>query len=257
MPKSKAISKQAPSKQAVGKRIDPTRNFYELIDKKFLTDQVTYPNFKYTNIAIPSRICVLGSSGSCKTNWLMNFIAAVGVFDRITLYAKQLEEPLYMALVEGYKKLGKKLGITLIEAFDNLDNVIPSTDYDVRLNNLVIVDDFMNSEAKKLAPIIDMFSMGRKNNITTVYIAQDYFEGIPKKIRRNTNLLIIMKLESPSDMKRIIAEQSISKEHVPTLVKFLETIRKESIRNFLLIDKTTNDDSLKFRKNFDRTKLIV
>lgn len=234
------------NKKKSKKLIDPTVNYYEVIPKKYLMKDVTYPNQEQINIKIPSGIALLGSTGSCKTNFLLNFIVTTEVFTRITLYAKNLKEPLYQWLIDSLKTMNREAGI--IEAFDNLDDVIPATDYDPEETNLVIFDDFMNESEKTLKPVVDMFSIGRKNNVTCVYIAQDYFNGIPKKIRRNINYMMMFKLNSPSDLARIMRDSS--KDEADRMIRMWKYARSLGPRMFLLIDKVTNDENLKFRINY-------
>jgi hypothetical protein len=231
------------------KLIDPTVNYYEIIPKEYLTDAVTYPNQDQINIKIPSGIAILGPTGCSKTNFLLNFIATTAVFTRITLYAKNLKEPLYKWLIDSISRLPQaRSGGLIIEAFDNLDEVIPATEYDENERNLVIFDDFMNESAKTLKPVVDMFSMGRKNNVTSVYIAQDYFNGIPVKIRRNINYLMIFKLNSPSDLGRIVRD--CSKDDAVRMMATLKNAQQLGPRHFLLIDRVTNFDHLKYRIDY-------
>ena len=70
-------------------------NFYDLKAVKDMRDESHNPHFDDTNIDIPSRICIVGASGSGKSTCLMNFIAkSPNTFGHITIVTKQ-QEPLY------------------------------------------------------------------------------------------------------------------------------------------------------------------
>ena len=223
-----------------------TRNFYEILPKaiKDLSHPIKYPNKSKINIHLPSGIAVVGSTGSCKTNWLLNFIEVVETFDRVTIYAKKLDEVLYIYLIECLEKAGIQH-----EEFDHLNSVISPADYDSSKNNLVIIDDFMNAPKKSLEPIVDLFTMGRKNGITPVYIAQSYFLGIPQTIRNNINYLVVFKLKAKNDMARILTDVSVDLEK-EQMIELLAYIRSLGDTHFMLIDKVTNDPKLKLRIDF-------
>ena len=73
-------------------------NFYDLKAIKEMRDESLNPHFDETNIEIPSRICIVGASGSGKSTCLMNFILkAKNTFGHITIVTKQ-QEPLYEAI---------------------------------------------------------------------------------------------------------------------------------------------------------------
>ncbi len=226
-----------PKKKTVDLETIGTRNFYEILPKALNSDadKITYPNEKLINVSLPSGIAVIGSTGSCKTNWLLN---------RVTLYAKKLDEKLYIYLLDALEKAGIPH-----EAFNTLEKVIPCKEYDAKQNNLVIIDDFMNAPKKALEPIVDLFTMGRKNSITPVFLSQSFFRGIPQTIRENVNYIVVFKLKSKGDMNRIMADVSLDYSR-DEMVELLKHIRSKGDRYFMLIDKVTNNPSLKVRMNF-------
>jgi hypothetical protein len=230
-----------------------TRNFYKILPKAFAArasaHAIDYPNKSKINMHLPSGVAVIGATGSCKTNWVLNFIEQVDTFDRVTIYAKNLNEVLYVYLVACLEKAGIQH-----EEFDNLDDVIPCSDYDPSLNNLVVIDDFMSAPKKALEPICDLFTMGRKCGITPVYLAQSYFAGIPQTIRLNVNYLVVMKIKSRGDLARIMKDASIDHDQ-DQMMELLKYIRSLGETHFLLIDKVTNRDDLKLRIDFEPTAL--
>ena len=180
-----------------------TKNFYEIVPKKYLQSSINYANKAKMNINLPARIAVVGASGSCKTNWLINFIELVDSFDTVTIYAKNTEETLYAFLIDALKVANIPCSV-----FNDLSNVIPCDQYNKNKNNLVIFDDFNNASTKELEPVKDIYTMGRKSGITSVYIAQKY-HSIPIVVRSNINYLVIFKISTKNDLARVIVRQFI------------------------------------------------
>ena len=56
----------------------------------------------------PSRILIIGGSGSGKTNALLNLITEQDVIDKMYLYAKDLSEPKYEFLIKKGKDVRTK-----------------------------------------------------------------------------------------------------------------------------------------------------
>ena len=80
---------------------------YQSLPKKYLGHAKYYnPNSEAPQH--PARILICGASGSGKSNLALNLIREMGCFDKIYLYAKKLDEPLYLFLIDTYQKLGKK-----------------------------------------------------------------------------------------------------------------------------------------------------
>ena len=179
------------------------------MDKEFLEDKTEYDNFDEVNISFPANIALLGTTGSFKTNFLVNLIKDTGVFNKIVLYLANPEQPLYKSLIKKIRALEVKEKTSILEIFDNIDNVKSPLDIDPSENTLVVFDDFQNEKVSKQKNIIDLFTRGRTRQVTCVYIAQTYYKGIPAIIRGNLQYLIIFKVQSPSDLARILADRSL------------------------------------------------
>lgn len=225
-----------------------TTNYYELLPQKYLGTGINYPNKKLINVNLPARIGVIGASGSCKTNWLLNFIELVDNWDTVTLIAKNTQEPLYIYLVDCLKKA--KLPHYV---FNTLENLKPCQSYDAKKNNLIIIDDFVNASAKELITVGDYFTMGRKNGITCCILSQSYYK-IPQLIRQNLNYLVIFKISTKNDLSRVISDNSLDID-IDTALSLLRYVRSKSKQSFMLIDKDTDQTDLKFRINFNRTDI--
>ena len=79
----------------------------------------------------PYRILLIGSSGSGKTNALLNLIREQNVIDKIYLYAKDLSEPRYDFLIKKRENVGIKHendSNTFIECSDTMDDVYENID---------------------------------------------------------------------------------------------------------------------------------
>ena len=56
----------------------------------------------------PYRILIIGGSGSGKTNTLLNLINGQHDIDKMYLYAKDLNEPMYKIFIKKHKDAGTK-----------------------------------------------------------------------------------------------------------------------------------------------------
>jgi hypothetical protein len=236
------------AKMTVEKAIDSTKNYYEIIGKEFKQKQFDYPNYKYTNISLPSNMLIVGYTGSCKTNFLMNLIENCACFERFTLYAKNTDEPLYAYLIDCWEKVSKVVGYKVYDVYNDIDTVIPVKDYDVDIANLVIIDDQINEKKGKLAALGPLFTQGRKNNITTIFISQTYFD-VPSIFRKNFQYIVITKVRNVLDLKRMLKDNSFDKS-ADELIAMYQYIRSQGDRNVLILDAKTNDPALRYRMNY-------
>ena len=175
------------------------QNHYNSLSSKY--KQKTYnPNKGKTHdIELPFRMCIIGGSGSGKTNALLNILKVCfnGTFNHIYLCIPNSDEPLYRMLID---KLGED--ITVYE-----DGVVPRLEEIPRMDEqLIIFDDLVGNKAA--TPMVaEYFKAARKKNISCVYLSQSYFK-IDKFIRQNTNYIVIKKIASKRDLKLILSEYS-------------------------------------------------
>lgn len=124
-----------------------------------------YIKNKNALIKHPARILIVGASGTCKTNCLMNIINHMNVFERFYIFARmQGNDPLYDDyLIPHLESKEKKYGIELISAYSNsLEDLPPVTEIDDRRQNLIVFDDMINQDDKEKKKLADYFCMGRK-----------------------------------------------------------------------------------------------
>ena len=102
---------------------------------------------------------------------------------------------------------------------------------------------------KNLSPIVtELFSRGRKLNISLVFISQSYFK-VPKTIRLNATHYFIMKIPNKRELQKI-APNHFSDIDFKYFMKLYKDYTKEPC-SFLVNDTTlSSDNPLRCRKNF-------
>jgi hypothetical protein len=199
------------------------------------------PNFNLHGIKLPARICVAASSGSGKTNWVVNFISLCsqgkGTFSKIHVITKDADEPLYSYL---------KLKSPDIQITEGLHTLPALNKFDKEEQSLVIVDDLVL--AKDQSSISDYFCRCRKCGVTVIYLSQSYFR-IPIFIRQNSNYVVILGIGNKRNMNIMLTEFSVgaSKEQLAGMYK---EATKQKLDCFL-IDVDETNPQRKFRKNFN------
>ena len=145
----------------------------------------------------PYRILIIGGSGSGKTNALLNLINNQQDIDKIYLYAKDPYEYEYQYLIDKREGVGLKHfndPEAFIEYSNDMRDVYKNiNNYNLdKENKILIVFDDMIADVinnKKLNSLVtELFIMGRKQNISLVFITQSYLK-VPKDVRLNTFLL--------------------------------------------------------------------
>ena len=222
-------------------------NFYNNI-KSVDQPQFHYKNEKLMNIKLPSRFLVVGPSGTGKTNGVVGFIKGVGNFTKIVLLAKNLDEPLYKHLIDSYRKVEKKLKIQILLAIDDINDLPSINDFDPKESSFFICDDFICDSAKDLARVEEFYIRGRKNGISMAFLTQSFFDT-PKKIRKNTNYVMIKKMGGAKDIKRLLAEYQLGITPQELEQKYDDAVAGDFV-NFFLIDHQAKTPELKFRKNY-------
>ena len=149
------------------------------------------------------RILIITSSGSVKTNILLNLIEKQPDIDKIYWYAKYLYEAKYQYLINIREKVGLKRfndPKAFTEYSNGMHDVYKNIDYynpDKENKILIVLDDMIADmiHNKKLNSIVtELFITGRKLNISLVFIAQSYFK-FPKGVRLNTTHFLSKKFQ--------------------------------------------------------------
>ena len=195
----------------------------------------------------PSRGVIFGPSGSGKTTTIANLIMNPKTkmeYDRVYIYAKMIDEDLYSAIIEKFEKveaqLSKKLkqDVKILYYSNNLDDVPPLEEMDRTIQNLVIFDDFLCDANKHV--IGPYWTMGRKYNISTLFLSQSFYLLDKDLLRGNSNYLILYKLNNYSDLRRIYndAISGVSWEEFKKV--YDDTIRAHP-HGFVTIENTAKD----------------
>ena len=164
----------------------------------------------------PYRILIIRSSGSEKTNALINLINEQNDTDKTYLYARDLNKPKYEYLIKKLEDVGIKhvtnpnafveCSNTMDDVYQNIDDYNSSR----RIKVLIVFDemiaDIMNN--KKFQAIIkELFIRCRKLNISLAFITQSYF-SVPKDVRLNSTHYLIMKINNKRELQNIAVNHS-------------------------------------------------
>ena len=195
---------------------------------------------------------IIGSSGSGKTNYLLNSIQEDNnIIDKIYLYAKDLEGPKYQFLIEKREQAGIKNlkdPNAFIEYSNSMDDIYESIeDYNKKRKRkvLIIFDDMISHviSCKKAQLVLkELFIRCRKLNILT----QSYF-SVPKDVRLNCTHFIIFKLNKKRELQNIAINHSADIDY-KDFVNIYRNCTKKTF-NFLTIATVVN----KLFKNFNES----
>ena len=177
-------------------------NFYSLLPK----DKQKLPlGYKSHFIDKNSRILMIGSSGTGKSNSLLNFIEkSSGEFKEIIICSfSTTDEPLYNFLQQKIPE------VQLINNVEEVPEVQSYDDDEKKISKLIVFDDFVNLSKKEMKKLFDYAIASRKFGFTCVFISQSY-TSVPKIISRNCNYLFIFRLNDKVSIKRIISNHSLS-----------------------------------------------
>ena len=196
------------------------------------------------------------SSGSGKTNSLLNLINNQPDIDKINLQAKDQYEVKYQFLINKRKSTGLK-HFNHPRAFieysnDMQDDYKNIEEYNIDKKRKILIffgdmiADMINN--KKLNSIVTkLFIRGRKLNISIVLITQSYLK-VPKDVRLNFTNFFIMKIPNKRELQQIALNHS-SDINSKDFIKIYKKCTAEPY-SFLVNDATlASDNPLRFRKN--------
>jgi hypothetical protein len=218
---------------------DKIINFY---DKLGISTNSNLPktwkkHYMYNN----SHTLCLGGTGTGKSNSLINYISrSSGEFYKIIICSfSTTDEPLYN-LLESKK-------VELINDIDEVPELQEFDDEDKKKPKLIVFDDFINVEKKKMKKIYDYLIAGRKFGFSCWLLSQDY-TSVPKVIVRNINYFIIFKINDNISLNNIIRNHNIA-DVDSSIIKSACNLCTQDFGNFFMIDLKGNEKH-KFRKNF-------
>jgi energy-coupling factor transporter ATP-binding protein EcfA2 len=218
-------------------------NFYKYLPKDKSSDKVK--GYKNHFIEKNSRILMIGSSGTGKSNALINFIEkSSGEFFKIIICSfSTTDEPLYQYLQE------KIPSVELINNIDDVPEVQQFDDKDKNKPKLIIFDDFITLTKKEMGKIFNYAISSRKFGFTAIFMCQSY-TAVPKIISRNCNYIFLFRVNDRYSIKRIISNHGLSSTVSPETIEQMYYYAIKEPLEFFLIDLKTSDEKLRFRKNF-------
>ena len=181
------------------------------------------------------RMLICAPSGGGKTNLLLELIYKLLYFDKIYLYARNLQQSKYKHLLKSLEPISKKVGYDVVEASN--DVIIPLTDLPDDNQKLVIFDDFLNTGKKNDERIRDYFTNSRYKNCFRIYLSQSYY-GTDKTIRLNSSHYCIFEFPSRNEQSMICRELGVNKQDYQKATKdpysflYVDKIRKFNAKNF-------------------------
>jgi hypothetical protein len=174
-------------------------NYYEKIPKKYINKNIANPNVDKHHInKLPFRMVVNGPSGSFKTNFLFHLISlfceGAGTFADITIICGigNADQPLYKYLADK--------DVTILEGLSNIPK-LESFDKDV--SHLLCFDDLVLNKNQEM--IENYYVRCRHRNVSVVYLSQGWYL-MPKVIRQNANIAVIMRVDGSRDLQMILKE---------------------------------------------------
>ncbi len=219
---------------------DKIVNFY---DKLGIKGSVHPKTWAKTHMYNKSHCLCCGGTGSGKSNGLINYISrSSGEFYKIIVCSfSTTDEPLYNMLEETGK----------IELISDIDEVPDLEEFDDRHKDkpkLIVFDDILNVEKKKMKKLYKYLISGRKFGWSVWVMSQDY-ASVPKIIVRNINYFILFKINDNISLNNIIRNHNVSNVD-PSIIKAACSVCTQTFGDFFMIDlKTTNLDE-RFRSNF-------
>lgn len=141
--------------------------------------------------------CVIaGSTGSGKTNLMLNFLLNKGIlnYSDIYIYTSTLHQPAYEYLkdrftnIENEIKRQHKNTLKIAHFFDGDEEIQNPTELNPSNSHVMLFDDVMNANQDIIK---DYFCRGRHNNVNVFYLCQSIHKISKHCIRENANVFIL------------------------------------------------------------------
>jgi hypothetical protein len=203
-------------------------NFYELDAVKAYKKKTINPKYKSHGINVPFRSIIIGSSGSGKSNLILNLISQMkNTFNMIYIYTRFKAESLY-------EFLESKIDKGFLEIHEGIDKLKNAKDDDFFGQTLTIFDDLCFERDQNC--IGEMYIRGRKiaGGISLCYLSQSYFK-IPTTIRQQSQYIFLKKIPNVRNIKLLLSEYSLNATREQILAMYQYSIDGD-ILSFLMID---------------------
>lgn len=199
------------------------------------------------------RCTVSGSSGSGKTNAVLSLIFNNQIkWDHIYLYTTTPEQRMIQLLFQvvnkhqqDYKEqFGKD--INMITVGTSTDEIIPLEDIPNNRKNLVIIDDMLQEKDQSL---IETYFVKSRHKCCSVFYLGQNFTAIPKTVRKNSDYFMIFKPATARDLQEMVSQLNLL--CIDRLLFKKMIVSATDDHNFMVVDRRTNVDLLKVRKNWE------
>ena len=181
------------------------------------------------------RMLICAPSGGDKTNLLLDMIYRLLYFEKIYLYARNLQQSKYKHLLKSLEPISKKVGYDVVEASN--DEIIPLTDLPDYNQKIIIFDDYLNTGKKNDEKIRDYFTNSRNKNCCCIYLSQSYY-GTDKTIRLNSSHHCIFEFPSRNEQLMICRKLGVDEQDYqkatedPYSFLYVDKIRKFNAKHF-------------------------
>jgi hypothetical protein len=201
----------------------------------------------------PARICVIGESGSGKTNLLINMLSKGWMdYDKIILCLKNPDQPSYEHFINKCRDVAEEYDIdpdeyiTVVSDVNNIPTIESLPGGNVQ--TIIVFDDFVTESKAANDRIASYWSRSRHKNVTCFYLSQSFY-ATPIFIRQNSTYFILFFGLVKSNLAHLYKDISpgIDKDEFIHLYNLAADKRHE----FLFIDKLNDNPKLRFRKGFD------
>ena len=175
------------------------------------------------------RLLICGNTNSEKTNLLYHMlIEPLLCYDKIYLYAKNLEQEKYQNLIKVMNEASEEAGYNVMEVSN--EAIIPINHLPYENNQkLVIFDDYVCEKNQR--QIVDYFIQGTHKNCSVIYLSQSFYKT-PRDLRLNCSHYCIYEFPSSRERNMISSELGVDKEQFKKATKkpfsFLSYFEKNS-----------------------------
>ena len=179
------------------------------------------------------RMLICGPSASGKTHFLLDMIYRLLYFDKIYLYAKNLEQSKYQHLLKPFEPFNKEVGYDIIEASN--DKILPVSELKDDNQKLIIFDDFVCEKNPKT--LVDHFIRGRHKNCSVIYLSQSITKH--QKIYASiVHIFVFMNFQVTMKFLRHAVKIILTRKNIKNLLKnhivflYIDKPRKFITKNF-------------------------
>ena len=202
---------------------DEVINFYDHIEDDQKPPEYKNPYAKDHGMVHPARFLIVGATGAGKTNIMLNIIKQMHCFERIFVFCKLENEPLYAWLKDSFH--GNVIITSDLGELPDLSDLAEEADKENQ--GLVIFDDTISMSKAIQMRIQDYFIAARKCNLSAAYITQAYY-ATPKVIRIQCNYVFFLRTNSEKDFKLITREYCFDRKPEELQAMYREALAARS-----------------------------